>query len=426
VNITHTAGIWWRPDARAASRPAPSGRLAFAALSAFTAILLISPQAWFPVLGSLRIAFLAAGIAILAQLLDGAVNRHARERTHPQTWIALALAGWAAATIPFSFWPGGSAAELTDHFLKAIAFFWLIGAIVNTRARLRSFVWLLVLCSIPLSLTALQNYRAGVYVTGAHNVVQRIAGYDGSGIASNPNDLALMLNILIPLAAVLAWTSETVGRRLVAALAMLLASAAVFVTFSRAGFLGFAATVIMMIIALGRRQPLGAAAVVIVLITVVPLVMPGDYLDRVATITNIDADRTGSAQGRWADFGASMTLVGQNPILGTGLGQHVLALNELRGATWRLVHNIYLQYAVDLGLPGLCLFLWLFVSVFRVARRVRRQARDNVGAIAEGVQISLITFAIAGFFHPVAYQFYFFCIAGLALAVKNAARTATA
>jgi hypothetical protein len=45
-----------------------------------------------------------------------------------------------------------------------------------------------------------------------------------------------------------------------------------------------------------------------------------------------------------------------------------------------------------------------------------------VGAIAEGVQISLITFAIAGFFHPVAYQFYFFCIAGLAVALKNTCR----
>jgi O-antigen ligase len=88
---------------------------------------------------------------------------------------------------------------------------------------------------------------------------------------------------------------------------------------------------------------------------------------------------------------------------------------------------VYLQYAVDLGIPGLLLFLWLFIAVFRAARRVRRRAAQDlalfeVGAMAEGVQIALVTFAVAAIFHPVAYQFYFFCVAGLALAVKNALR----
>ena len=36
------------------------------------------------------------------------------------------------------------------------------------------------------------------------SAVQRIAGYTGgSGLAANPNDLALMLNLLIPIAAAL-------------------------------------------------------------------------------------------------------------------------------------------------------------------------------------------------------------------------------
>ena len=39
------------------------------------------------------------------------------------------------------------------------------------------------------------------------------------------------------------------------------------------------------------------------------------------------------------------------------------------------------------------------------------------------VQISLIAFAVEAFFHPIAYQFYFFCIGGLAIALKNTCRT---
>jgi putative inorganic carbon (HCO3(-)) transporter len=427
VSVVQATGIWWRPESRAASEPAREGRVAFGALATFTAILLLSPQTWVPVLGSLRIAFVAAGIAILAHLLDRAVRRQAIDSAHPEMIVAMLLVGWSVVTLPFSYWPGGSVAELTDHFLKAVIFFWLIATIVTTRARLRSLIWLLVVCSIPLALTALQNYRSGVFVTSSRMAVQRIAGYSGSGIAANPNDLALMLNLLIPLAGVVLVTTHSTFRRLVAGLALFLSAGAIIVTFSRAGFLSLAATALMTLIALGRRQPLAALAVVATLGIAGPLLLPAGYVERLSTITAIDSDPTGSAQGRWSDYAASAELIATNPVTGAGLGQNILALNDVRGETWRYVHNVYLQYAVDLGIPGLLLFLWLFIAVFRAARRVRRRAAQDtalfeVGAMAEGVQIALVTFAVAAIFHPVAYQFYFFCVAGLALAVKNALR----
>jgi O-antigen ligase len=96
-----------------------------------------------------------------------------------------------------------------------------------------------------------------------------------------------------------------------------------------------------------------------------------------------------------------------------------------------MVHNVYLQYAVDLGVPGLLLFLWLFVAVFRRVRRVTRLSTrtstlNQIGVAAGGVQIALCAFAVAALFYPVAYQFYFFLIAGLALAVDNVWRTMSA
>ena len=54
-----------------------------------------------------------------------------------------------------------------------------------------------------------------------------------------------------------------------------------------------------------------------------------------------------------------------------------------------------------------------------------RGGRDLAMA-AGSVQVALIAFAVAAFFHPVAYQFYFFLAAGLALAVQNVLRAATA
>ena len=44
----------------------------------------------------------------------------------------------------------------------------------------------------------------------------------------------------------------------------------------------------------------------------------------------------------------------------------------------------------------------------------------DLSVLASGVQIALVAFAVAAVFHPIAYQFYFFCVAGLAVALRNA------
>jgi O-antigen ligase len=86
-----------------------------------------------------------------------------------------------------------------------------------------------------------------------------------------------------------------------------------------------------------------------------------------------------------------------------------------------------LQYAVDLGVPGFLLFAWLHLLCFRSAWAVERRARKEPAVaelqpLAAGVQVSLVAFLVAAMFHPIAYQFYFFSIAGLAVALKNTCR----
>jgi putative inorganic carbon (HCO3(-)) transporter len=431
LDVIDAPSCWWRrePQVEQSAAVAEGSRLAFWALIAFTGILILSPQVWFPALRSLRIAFLAAALAIGAHLLDQVVRRRPGV-SHRETLIAFCLVGWAVLTVPLSYWPGGSIGTLTEHFLKAVAFFWLIGAVVTTERRLRAFLWLLVVCSIPLSVTAIQNYQSGVFLQTPLGANQRIAGFNigGSGLTANPNDLALMLNLIIPFSAAMFVISRSLFARLVAALSLLLGSVAVILTFSRAGFLTLATLGVLGLFAVGRRRPLAAVAVAAVL-AATPAFLPAGYMDRLSTITDISADPTGSAQGRWSDLTVAVGVVGSNPITGVGLGQNVIALNQQRGETWREIHNVYLQYAVDLGIAGLALFLWLFVSLIRTVSRVRREslhdpARRSVAVIAASVRGALLAFAVAAFFHPVAYQFYFFCIAGLAIAVSAVAARA--
>ena len=434
----HQAENWWRPRAQpqaetAAVAAAAGNSLAFRALVAFTAILVLSPQAFFPVLAPLRIAFLAAGLAIGAHLFDRMARRESVPPFNTEIALAVALVSWAVLTLPVSYWVGGSVEILTDQYLKAVVFFWLVGSLVTTGQRMRTLAWTLVLCSVPLAVTGIKNYFSGELLHTGVPGLKRIYGYmGGSGLAANPNDLALMLNLIVPIAAALMFDSRRFIARLVAGLAAILSIAAVVLTFSRAGFLTLATTAIMLFVVLVRRKAPGAAGFLLLVALAAPVLMPAGYMDRLSTITNIESDQTGSAQGRWGDFIVAAEVIAMNPIIGFGIGNDMIALNQHRGEdTWRSVHNAYLQYGVDLGLPGLLLFAWLHVLCFKSARAVERRAGSDpalqhLAYLAAGIQISLAAFFVAAMFHPIAYQFYFFTIAGLAVALKNSCRSEAA
>jgi O-antigen ligase len=278
--------------------------------------------------------------------------------------------------------------------------------------------------SLPLAVTGVKNFLSGAfYSLDGTAGVTRIVGYE-AGLSQNPNDLALMLNLLLAITLGLLGAAATALQRAVLLVIALLQAAGVVVTFSRGGFLTLAAIVVLYLWGLARRGSAGLALAGLVACLAGATLLPGEYVARLSTITNIESDATGSAQGRLGDSLAAVRAVAAHPVIGAGAGMNTLALNEMRGNTWQPVHNVYLEYAVDLGVPGLVLFLLLFLACLRTARSVRRQAfavpgLRELACLAEGVEIALVAFALAAVFHPVAYNFYFYYIAGLAVAAAH-------
>lgn len=420
---------WWRVPAAGAAEAVPergaflvpesrpSSAFAFWALVGFTFILLLAPQERFPVLAPLRIAMLAALLAIAAHVF----SRYSRGLplmafTAP-TRILLCLVAWALITAPFSYWPGGSVAFLIENFSKTVIVFLLLVNAVDSRTRLQQISWGLVLMSIPLAATTIQNFLSGVSMqTG-----DRVAGYS-SGLTANPNDMALMLNLILPLCIALLLASGKTGIRILLAAFACLIAFAIVATFSRAGFLTLMVTGLTYFW-LYRNRPERVWIPVIVIMGLLALPMiPSGYLDRISTIVNIEDDATHSAETRLEDMKAAARLTVANPLVGAGIGMNVLALNEVRGETWTAVHNVYLQFLVELGLPGLGLFLALYLTCLRATGTVLRSLREDRSGglfhIAEGLRVSLIAFGVAALFHPVAYHFYFYYIAGLAIAAQ--------
>ena len=399
------------------------GSVSFRALLVFTAILLLAPQAYVPALGALHPALLAAAVAIASHLLERFTHGRPITIVTPEIGLAGCLVAWAVLTAPLSLWPGGSVSFILDLFLKAVAVFWLLGNTVSTQGRLRRVTWALVLMSLPLALTGIRHFLSGDFAPGGtQGNLGRIVGYEAP-LTGNPNDLALMLNLILPFGMARLLRARSAASRALVGGIVLLDATAVVLTFSRAGFLTLAATFGIYVWTLARGSGRGWAATTLLAGLAGLLILPSAYLQRMGTITDIGLDPTGSAQARWSDMVTATYRVLEHPILGAGAGMNILALNADRGLAWTEVHNVYLQYAVDLGLPGLGLFLALLASCLGCARRVEHEASgsrrfDELFQGALATKVSLVAFAVAGMFHPVGYQFYFFYLAGLAVAIR--------
>jgi hypothetical protein len=408
----------------------PAGALAspwpYRALLAFTFVLVISPQQTFPALAVLRPAMLAASASAVVYLAGCLAQGRSWSVDSPVMRLALALAAWAVLTIPLSLWPAGSFGVFQGLFLKALVVFWLVASVIDDARRLRGMLWCLTLLTIPLGIAAVRHFAAGDFTAGGDPGVRRIFGYDAP-LTANPNDLALTLNLVLPLTLALWSGTQGLSRRLLLCAAAALQVLGIVLTFSRGGFLTLAATGLLQARRAGRGMMLAlAAAAAAVVVFAGASVLPSGYVAHLGTIANVQEDATGSAQERLRDMGAAASYVGHHPLLGAGLGMNVLALNAVRGASWRMVHNVYLEIAVELALPGLVLYVLLIRAALRSASDARRSSArtdggEGVGAMAAGIRIALLGFVLASAFHPAAYHFYFYLLAGLAVAASGIA-----
>ncbi len=445
--MTQSPGAeWWRPaGARAATLPRAPGSIAgdspvpFAALLVFVVVLMLAPNAFVPGVGRVRLALLTGVFAVAAHCwtrysAGRPLMAHSRE-----TWLVGALLGWMILTLPLSQSPAASLV-LFDDYLKTLGVFWLLSNTVTTQGRLRAVAWTLSLTAVPLAVTSIRNFLADNVVRG------RIVGFNV--LTSDPNALAMVLNLILPLTVALFLISRTPMVRGVLITLMALDVGAVVVTFSRGGFLTLAAIFVLYLRTLQRWRRWRWVIAALVLATAAVPLLPAEYLDRLGTITNIQADTTGAAQERWELTQAGLQYVKHHPLFGAGLGMNVIADCERRGVLAEncasvcaqplvvpclFVHNVYLQYAMDLGWPGLALFLLLLATSARGAAWVRDRcaafpALRELAPLSEAVRIAIIAFALAGLFYPWAYFLYFYLFAALAVAAgaiyKGEARAA--
>ena len=299
------------------------------------------------------------------------------------------------------------------EFYKVLILFFFVTLSLKTKKDIDTFIW-----AIVLGLSAYAGMEAIKFIISAGG--HRIAGR--SGILADRNDLAVAINMAIPLIMYL-W-SVTEHKRLKQGLIVLvlLNIVAIIGTYSRGGFIG------LMILA-GAIWIKSDKKLLLLLLALIALpglyaAAPDSWKSRQATIETASTE-DGSFIGRLWAWKISTLIALDNPMTGGGFKA---TTDPLLWHTYRpetpdfgpiytppiprhlapkAAHNIYFQVLASAGFVGLFIFLFMMLFGYLKALQVARGARKSgivwKKDLATAISLSLVGYGITGLNVSLAY-----------------------
>jgi putative inorganic carbon (HCO3(-)) transporter len=376
----------------------------------------------------------ALGVAVGFWLIRWIAWRRATVRTAGDLPIAL-----LALLLPVTLWvtplPQVTRQQVL-WLLTGIAFYYVIVNWVTTRERER----LLVLCLVAAGvLAALLAPVAVAWVTAIKLTIIPEALYRRLPLLTSnplhPNVLAgaLVLGLPVPLA-LLIFAGQRLQRyeRIAATVAVAGMAIVLVLTKSRGAWLAAAVAAAVLLVLRWRRSllVLGVAGVL------AAFVLAGIGWPTVAAKLNASGMDVG-VPGRLEIWSRGLYLVQDFPFTGIGMGAFEQVTNALYpyfligpNADAPHAHNIFLQVAVDLGLPGLLAWLGLLcmvvLSAWRVHRTGRRGADMWTAGLGAGLLGSQVALAVHGLFDAAVWGAHsgivVWVIWGLTMAAHNLRR----
>jgi O-antigen ligase len=365
------------------------------------AILLIRPAEILPELEGIELYFYA--IAACSLFASADVIKYLTGTPLETQPIALCLLALCViVALPYLFvmqleeaWKAGFL------YFKNVVYFLLLVSITTTPARLRGFVFCVLLIAAVVVSVAVLDYHQVITLRTLEAVheteisalgdVTNIERLQFSGLFKDPNDLCVWLAALVPLALYTVLADRAQWRRAIGLGVLLLFGYGIYLTRSRGGFLAMVAG---LGVAMGARYGRRRAALVAAL--GVPLLL----ILFAGRQTSFDAS-TGTGQTRiqiWSDW---LDKFRGNPILGAGvdvrevdpaLAKNGRAVVQVLG---HAAHNSYLQAFADTGFIGGCLFLGAFGVALGAIWRIGRSRAVPLDVETRNMQPFLLGMVVA-------------------------------
>lgn len=332
----------------------------------------------------LHLPLLTAALGLLAMAASGAWMAAIKTRV---AVIYALLTLLMLGGVPFGVWPGGAVDTIVYHWFQAvIASLLVMAAIVS----FRQVSTLLNLIAWAVLLAALFGLREGVSSVEGRLVI-------GNGRFGNPNDLAFVLLLGLPL-----WLRRMCEgrpgpfRRIASAGALAAILVCFLKTGSRAGLFALAVMLVLLFLRLSLSGKIALGLVAGTVFTVSFAVMPAYLRQRYFTFQSAAVDNLQTRVGRFSVGAAaasatqrqqnltdSLKITLHHPVFGVGAGNFPVAQDQnaraagRRRGSWLGTHNTYTQISSECGVPALLLFLALLgVSLKTLAAARKRASQD--------------------------------------------------
>jgi O-antigen ligase len=358
----------------------------------------------FPFLMNLSVIKIGFIISILSLLFSGYQKNNFSQtcRAIPGKYLLL-LYLFSALSVFGGVWPGASFDYVVQVLTTRCLFFFLIAITIITLQGLKTLHACLATVYSVLVLLALFVPR---YVDGRTTVT----------ISYDPNDLALILAMGLPILFFRYWVSNKAQHKFFFVVCFFLGCLVILKTGSRGGLLALIAGIIAIMVLQGIRKsffPVIIAAGCFVVLTL-PFV-PVAQLERLGSIGNLDEDyNTDSRHGRVEIWKRGGLLMVDNPFFGTGAGTYQIAEGGVnQGGKWMTAHNCFIQIGVELGMPALLIFILMLYKVMSLLQRAK-EAGVEEAAMAKGLQGSIVVYIVGGMFLSWAYAYMLYLIMAMA------------
>jgi putative inorganic carbon (hco3(-)) transporter len=390
------------------NRREPLG-FAYFALVLFMVVYFARPEDWIPGLAAVPLAKIT-GILILWALFFSFSN--IRWHIPPEVTFLCLLVAQLWFTVPFSpVWRGG-AFNVMLNFSKVLPLVIVIYGAVRSMKRLQRILFVQVASVATIAIASIVN---------AHTSGGRLQGVL-SGMYENPNDLALVIDLSLPICLALALRSRSYWKKLAWTVAILGMIYAVSLTASRGGAIAF------VVVALVCLWQLGIKGRRFYLLLLVPVALIAIWLyggsalrerfaqtDISSTTNEHESEASGSAKARKELLYKSLEVTAQHPLFGVGPGNF-----EIVSGVWHVSHNSYTQISAEGGVPAFVLYvliLWRGIANLRDIRKYRKTEK-RFGLFSIALEASLAAYLVGSFFGSVAYQLFPYCLVAYTSALR--------
>lgn len=314
-----------------------------------------------------------------------------------ETIVLLIFVIWMFITTLFAFYPDDAWLQW-DKVWKIQLMIFVIAMIIQDRKQLIWMVWV-----IALSL-AYYGVKGGIFTiaTGGN---YHVWGPNNTFIGGN-NEIALALVMTIPLIRYLHLQAERRWVRLGLAAAMILSGVAAIGSQSRGALLAMLCMGLFLWIK--SRHKIVTGIYLAMAVTILSLVMPQSWYDRMSTIGEYQED--GSALGRINAWHTAFN-VAKDRVTGGGFDMFApRTFYQYAPEPYRVhdAHSIYFEVMGEHGFIGFILFVTIGVMTWIRAQQIIKRNKHHpeqkwASDLAAMTQVSLIGYATGGAFLGLAY-----------------------